>query len=313
VPNTSPFEGGGAERRGMFLTPICGINQYEENPAMLSVATDYAHDKGCPEKDLRQIAEAGFTHIHWCHQWNTDFVYSAPEIDQIALWLKDFGLSLNDLHASEGMEKCWTSLREYERLAGVELVKNRIEMTARLGADVIIMHASDQSEAKDLGEAFWTQLWKSLDELEPCAREHGIRIAIENGSFLVIGKALERYAPDYVGFCYDSGHGSMDDDGLGQAEAIKDRLIAVHLHDNDGNRDLHNPVFSGTIDWPRLARMVASSSYTKPVSMELTVQNSGFDDEMAFLRHVHATGTELAQMVADARVAAQKQDGKAGE
>ncbi len=279
---------------------------------MLSVTTDYAHDKGCPENDLRQIAEAGFTHIHWCHQWNTDFVYSAPEIDQIALWLKDFGLAVNDLHASEGKEKCWTSLREYERLAGVELVKNRIEMTARLGGDVIIMHASDQSEAKDLGEPFWTQLWKSLDELEPFARAHGVRIAIENGSFIVLGKALARYAPDYLGFCYDSGHGNNDDDGLGQAEAIKDRLIAVHLHDNDSNSDQHNPVFSGTIDWPRLARVVASSSYTKPVSMELTVENSGFDDEMAFLRHVHATGTELAQMVADAG-AAQELDGKGND
>ena len=65
----------------------------------LSLTTDYATDTGNPEPYLKRIAEAGFSHVHWCHHWNTDFLYSPYEIAQIAEWLDDFGLRLLDLHA----------------------------------------------------------------------------------------------------------------------------------------------------------------------------------------------------------------------
>ena len=264
---------------------------------MLSLTTDYAKDTGCPEPYLKRIAEAGFTHVHWCHQWNTDFLYAKPEVEQIGRWLNKFGLQLNDLHSPDGVEKWWNSPREYERLAGVELVKNRMEMTARLGGDVVIIHVSHRTEAAEPPDVFWTQLWKSLDDLEPCARALGVRLAIENDPFPVIRAIVERYDADYVGFCYDSGHANMLPDGVDQAEALKDRLLAIHLHDNDGQRDQHKPLFSGTIDWPRVARLLAASSYTKCVSMELSMKNAGFDDEEAFLRHALETGTKFREMV----------------
>ena len=91
---------------------------------MLSLTTDYATvDRGNPSPYLRRIADAGFTHIHWCHHWNTDFVYSRPEIEQIGRWLDEYGLKLLDLHASVGPEKNWYSTNEWERQAGVELVQ----------------------------------------------------------------------------------------------------------------------------------------------------------------------------------------------
>ncbi len=41
---------------------------------MLSVTTDYITSSGDPSPWLQQAAEAGFSHIHWCHQWCTDFL-----------------------------------------------------------------------------------------------------------------------------------------------------------------------------------------------------------------------------------------------
>jgi len=267
---------------------------------VLSITTDYAADTGCPEPYLKQIAETGFTHIHWCHHWNTDFLYSRPEIEQIATWLRDFGLAMTDLHASAGREKVWGSPREYERLAGVELVKNRIEMTARLGSDVIIMHLPGGPI-----DDWWPHIRASLDELQPYAQVHGVRIALENGgsdeSFDDIERALAEYEPDYLGLCYDSGHANRFEGGLRRFEKLKDRLISVHLHDNDGTGDHHNLVFSGTIDWPRVAVTIASSSYDKCVSMEVTMRNSGIDDEEAFLKRAFETGTQFAAMVEEQR------------
>ena len=269
----------------------------EDMTTMISLTTDYIEDLGCPEPSLRRIAETGFSHLHWCHQWNTDFLYSRVEIDQIETWLRGYGLTLCDLHASSGFEKNWGSFREYERLAGVELVRNRLEMTARLGGDVIIMHIGDEPKDAEKRELFWTQLFKSLDSLEAHARACRVRIAIENGRFDAIRKVLARYSPDYVGLCYDCGHGNLIPDGLDQVEALKDRLISVHLHDNNGEADQHKLPFSGTVDWVRLARIIARSSYKKCISMESNMRGFGYKDESAFLVEAFETGNQFQAMV----------------
>ena len=255
----------------------------------LSITTDYAKDVGDPSPYLRRIADASFTHVHWCHQWNTDFIYAAPEIEQIRTWLADFGLRLLDLHGSVGPEKNWASPHEYERLAGVELVKNRIEMTARLGGDAVVMHVPEQPGCEPLR--------RSLAEIEGLARRLGVRLAIENGSFDAIGRLLAEHGPEYLGLCYDAGHGNLAADGLGRLELLKDRLISVHLHDNDGSADQHNLPFSGTVDWARLARIVAASSYTKCVSMEVSMRNAGVKDEAAFLARAFEGGERFGRMV----------------
>lgn len=264
----------------------------------LSISTDYVTDTGDPSPYLRRIADAGFTHIHWCHHWNTDFLYSEWETAQIHTWLRHYGLQLLDLHGSVGLEKNWTSPREYERIAGVELVKNRIEMTARLGGDVIIMHILDEPGCEPLR--------KSLAQVEGFARDRRVRIAFENGSFEAIGQVLDEYSPDYLGLCYDSGHGNVEERGMDHLEALKDRFISVHLNDNDGDVSGHSLLFSGTVDWARLARIMAESAYAKCVSMELRMSTSGIEDEATFLDHAFETGARFAMMIEKHRTALQE-------
>jgi len=268
---------------------------------MLSMTTDYATDVGCPEPYLRRIADAGFTHVHWCHHWSSDFLYSRAEIEQIRRWMDDLDLGTTDLHGSAGHEKNWGSALEYERLAGVELVRNRIEMTARLSSDVVVMHLPPRGDAGDSPEAYWSRVYRSLDELEPWARVHGVRIALENASsnesFDAIGNALSAYEPDFLGLCYDSGHGNMFAEGLARLDQLKDRLISIHLHDNDGTSDQHKPLFSGTTDWPRLAAILSESTYSKWISMELSMRNVDTVDEVRFLQGAYETGTRFAEML----------------
>ena len=261
----------------------------------LSITTDFARDTGSPEPYLREIAEAGFSHIHWCHHWNTDFLYSPAEINQIGAWLNELRLQLLDIHASDGREKNWTSTLEYERLAGLDLVCNRIDMAAALGADAIVMHVPPFADpATD--DPRWTQLRKSLDMLEAYARPRHIRIAIENtgdNSVATIERLYPLYNPDFLGMCYDCGHGNLTGHGLDQLERLKDRLYVVHLHDNDGAGDQHNIPFTGTVDWARLA----GSSYKKPISMESNMHRSGITDEREFLQKAFQAGMRLTDMV----------------
>ncbi len=274
------------------------------NDMMLSITADYVTSRGCPEPYLRRIAEAGFTHVHWAYHWHTDFLYSPWEIERIERWLREFGLQILDLHASTGVEKCFYSPREYEHRAGVELVKNRLEMAARLGAEVVILHVPALPAVEPARETLRRQVRKSLDALAPVARAGNVRIALENlfpDNFPHLRELFQAYGPDYIGLCYDSGHGLITGNGLENLAQWKDRLISVHLHDNDGSSDQHNLLFSGGVDWPRLAELMAASAYRKCVSMEVMARFAQCRDEAEFLRKARDTGLRLATMIRDRR------------
>ncbi len=272
-----------------------------KHPAMNSIATDYQQGTGIPYPHLKSIAAAGFTHVHWCHHWNTDFLYSRSEIDQIQQWLTELGLQLTDLHASAGSEKAWASPREYERLAGIELVANRLEMTARLGADVVVLHIPGEPDDEAERLAYWDRVQRSLDALIDYSRATGVRIALENGgttqSWSPIARVLSDYSPDFIGLCYDCGHGNLSGDGLDHLAKHADRLLAIHLHDNDGSGDQHQLPFMGTVDWPRLAKLIAASSYRKWVNLELSQSRSGYEDTEAFLRDAFAIANRLTEAI----------------
>ncbi len=269
---------------------------------MLSITSDYASGTGCPEPCLRRIAAAGFTHVHWCHQWCTDFLYTASEVVQIGRWFAELGLELTDVHGSHGKEKAWGSCAEYERQAGLELIRNRIRFASELGSDVVIMHLPGRPVDPQSDPEFDARLHDSIDSLLPDLAEHGVRLAFENmarDDFGLIRQLLADYPADRIGVCYDAGHGNMGDaQGLNHLETVKDRLISVHLHDNDGQSDQHLPPFCGTVDWPGLARIIVGSSYSKPLSFEVAIRASGIEDEDEFLAFSHRRARDVADMVA---------------
>lgn len=265
---------------------------------MLSLTTDFQSSEGCPRAALESIARAGFSHVHWCHHWNDDFLYGRAEVEQIAAWLKEYRLALRDLHASAGKEKNWGSLCPYERQAGVELVANRLEMTARLGSDVVILHAQLPALEGEQFQAHWQATAKSLDELRPAAKQCGVRIAIENGHRELVARLLDAYGPDFLGLCYDCGHGNIDGAaGLDWLDKLKGRLISIHLHDNDGRSDQHRIPFTGTVDWPRLAGLIARSAYRKGVNCEATMANDGIADPAQWLAQAYEACAKFQQMI----------------
>lgn len=267
---------------------------------MLSMTTDFQSDTGCPRPALEAIARTGFTHVHWCHHWNDDHIYTKDEIDRIEGWLRGYGLAVRDLHASAGNQHCWCSAEEKSRRPGVELVANRIEMASRLGADVIILHAPMPAPWEQAFAEHWRAAMRSLDILRPLAKACSVRIAFENGNYAVLEALLGGFEPELVGLCYDSGHGNLDG-GLDWLPAHASRLIAIHLHDNDGRRDLHKIPMTGTVDWPRLAEVVAGSGYRKGITCEATMANQGIADAQEWLAQAKRACEEVQGMVDSSR------------
>lgn len=279
---------------------------------MLSLTSDYFTEEGDAAPYLRALAEAGFTHVHWCHRWRSDELYTDDEIAQIGRWLDDFGLRLNDVHGSEGIEKFWYAPQETVRQAGVALVKNRIDLAARLGGDAVVMHVyppTVQPELAAYNDLLFDQIRRSLDDLEAYALARNVRIALENlidfaateaGVIAVeqagdnaelLARLLATYSPAFLGFCFDSGHAVLGDERTDRYASHFARLAVLHLHDNDGVGDLHLPLYSGVVRWEHVAALIAASPYAKPISFELSN------------RHVHSPTPEafLAQCVAGCR------------
>ena len=279
----------------------------------LSINTDFESDRGNPFPSLEKIAEAGFTHVHWGHHWNSDFIYTDSELLEISRVLSSLGLLLSDTHASKGLEKCWFSPLEYERIAGVELLKNRIYMTSLLGGDAVVLHPFVVYD-KNVLHFYREQGLKSLREIESFARNCGIKIALENlfkaDEFDIFDRELENldtlnfffreFSPDILGFCWDIGHCLL----LGEnafkrcSGFARERLSVMHLSDNRGDLDQHSAPFTWSDRWDWIAEIIAASPYPeeKPVLLEVDINRnpSKIDD---FLSNVYNAGVTFNSLL----------------
>jgi sugar phosphate isomerase/epimerase len=215
-------------------------------------------------------------------------------------------LKLLNLHASHGKEKYWVSQVEYQRLAGIELVQNRIHMAAYLGADVVIVHVPS-TQPPEARPKWLEQTRKSLDQVEPFALSHNVRLAVENmahDDWQMLDTLLTEYDPEFLGLCFDSGHANLGGDAFSHLERLKSRLIAVHLHDNDGAADQHCIPFTGSVAWEKLTEIIASSAYGRCANLEVMFRDSGYQDEAAFLEHAYAAGEQLNDLIESKRIQA---------
>ena len=311
----------------------------------VAMTTDFAGESKSIEEiheTLRKIAEAGFSHIHWCHEWDGDYTYSKEEMYLIRNWMDDFGLGCKGLHATEGCKRntmtpnCfhypltkqnrrdYTSKNEYVRRAGVELIRNRVQMAEILGSDAIVLHMQlpykSFKEIPNYKERYYSQVFKSFDELEQECRSREIRICMENmlgtpNEYQIeqFDRLFDRYDSEFVAFTFDCGHGMVTGrDSFELVRRYRDRLYMTHIHDNHGliseecwenaeamcRCDEHKKPFDGNIDFEELARIIAGSPYQLPIVLEVA-KGDGDDDQ--FLHESMIAGEKITKMIEDFR------------
>jgi sugar phosphate isomerase/epimerase len=176
------------------------------------------------------------------------------------------------------------------------LVKNRIEMTSQLNGDVVVMH---------MGGNTTQAIRRSLDEIIEFALQKKVKIAIENGQpasyYILLEELLFDYPPEYLGYCYDSGHGNISGNGIERLAICADRLCALHINDNNSKLDQHMVPFAGTVDWHKLASVIAQSGYTKCINLEISMKHLDIADEERLLEEAFQRGSRFVQMVEEAK------------
>jgi sugar phosphate isomerase/epimerase len=261
------------------------------------------------------MADAGFDKALWCENWDGGYKYSRAEVRRIDKLFNKLGIQVTQIHASEGEHYGqWVSPDEKERKKGVDGIRNRIKMAQDLGADVVTVHAPHHDMPWPGGsQAYHESVKRSLGELQKDAKDAGVRIGLENtdwkgkgkfDNFPAIEYALSQFGPDYVGITYDTGHGNLmrvgQGDHIGTLDVHKDRVIDTHLHDNSGegatnngkfkiqegrsqDDDQHRLIFTGTVDWSRLAEIFAKSRNRIPLTSEASMKYDPDMDPMIWL------------------------------
>ncbi|MCI9273287.1 MAG: sugar phosphate isomerase/epimerase [Clostridiales bacterium] len=307
---------------------------------MLALNTDYAGE-GNNLKEVREtlkkIADAGFTHIHWCHDWDGDYTYSLYEMMQIRHWMDQEGLQAKALHATKGTRKpCgdtyvgdfrrdYTSANEYSRLAGVELIKNRVDMACVLGASEIVLHMLlpylTFEKDPSFEQQYYQQVFASFDELKAYCKMRKIKICLENMLDTPIDYQIkqfdlmfQRYEKDFIGLCVDTGH-ALISNGPRMMELparYQERIYCVHLNDNFGipsedyyrkealmcSCDLHRPPYEGNFAWNKFLNVLANSPYELPLLLEVSLRE---DNEMDFLKRSYEAGRRLTKQLLEVR------------
>ena len=160
-----------------------------------------------------------------------DYTYSTYEMQQIREWMDKYNLKAKSLHATIGTDRdvftlCgnyrrdFTADCEYNRKAGVELIKNRVDLASVMRTSEIVLHLyvpykTLEKEPKRKAK-FYENVKKSMDELQPYCLEKGVRICMENLFDMPMEYMEEQwdwflanYPKEFLGFCLDSGHANM--------------------------------------------------------------------------------------------------------
>ncbi len=148
-------------------------------------------------------------------------------------------------------------------------VMRQIVLCERMGIEVGVIHPGGERPATlDEERAERARRLESFARLAGHAAQHGFAVAVENmtdasratrgalgqrsfgATIPELHELIDAVGADNVGICLDVGHGNVQ--GLDMAESVRqcgERLIALHIQDNDGSSDQHLAPTRGSIDW----------------------------------------------------------------
>ena len=123
-------------------------------------------------------------------------------------------------------------------------------------------------------ENMWIEDWKSKKIYTGCCSD--MREACRYIDELNAIAGEKRF-----GFCLDIGHLILLGlDPCYAMEALGDRLVALHVHDNDGVHDSHTSPYVGLCNWNRFIKGLREIGYKGTLNFETAGFNQSFPKEL---------------------------------
>ncbi|MBF0408994.1 MAG: sugar phosphate isomerase/epimerase [Candidatus Riflebacteria bacterium] len=109
------------------------------------------------------------------------------------------------------------------------------------------------------------------------ASDNGIKIAFENiydNNPNDLKKIVSEFSPEHVGVCFDTGHFNLFSDVPMKTwlETLSDRIIELHVHDNDGQDDHHIAIGDGCVKYTPLINWLHKREQPLVVTIEMVLK-----------------------------------------
>lgn len=241
-----------------------------------------------PFETIDAIKEAGFKNafIQW---YNKDWKISQQEQLDYA---RKCGLNIIFAHLGyQDINNIWDDSNDSNEI--VERYKNDIRICSRNGIPMVVMHLTSKNIAPMYNENGLIR----IKEIADYAKELGIKIAFENTKIKgYLDYVIKNIDNDNVGICFDSGHCHVHFNDEFNWNLFKNRIFAVHLHDNDKSDDLHLHPFDGTIEWKDVILKLKECNYNGPITLESCYR---YDYLKLKLSEFYKDGYEVAKRLAN--------------
>lgn len=273
--------------------------------------------------------------------WNRESIQSGQSVKQNCIYDKDldqirahyepalntmrkYGLSIAQAHApyhtysSKNLPFADYATQTYEKV---------IRLCGYADCPQVVIHSFSRV-ADDYGiepEDVYNANMKMYRALIPAALESGVTVLLENlftncnnrkfagacsdpfEAASYIDALNEEAGKEIFGLCFDVGHLNLVRSAIPEyVRILGQRIKALHLHDNDGDRDLHLAPFTGTVRWNDLCSSLKEIGYRGDLNFETYKQTSAkrCEEEMVrpSLAFIAAAGRHFRNVISGAKV-----------
>lgn len=234
---------------------------------------------------INSIKSAGFHNVFI--QWYKD----GHERNQERLeYIRKIGLNIIFAHLDYSeINSIWEDGERGDLL--VEEYKADINKSKQNKIPMVIMHLTKSSSPPMFNELGLDRIRKIVNY----TKKLDIKIALENTRVKGYLEYVLGNIPDNnLGICYDSGHCHAHFNDEFDFLFFKDRIFAVHLHDNHKIDDEHLIPFDGTIDWDWTMAGLKEGGYLGPITLECVYGGKYLDISPSdFFDKAYKTGQKL--------------------
>ena len=204
------------------------------------------------------------------------FDFKPETIKKIKRILEENNISLS-LHAMQYLHPIASSIPEIS-YGVVKFMKKEINLAHKIGAQRITIHGGekDRPKRKDLVAKNFKALIKNLKEIVKFGKKYRIKIGLENSfaserlcrtpkDLLLVANSVKG-----LGITFDVGHANIINlDLVEYFQEIRDLMINIHLHDNNGKFDEHALIGKGNINFKKFLKECKKSGYYGPFILEI--------------------------------------------
>ena len=219
----------------------------------------------------------------------------ATRVDRV--WLaKAFDLKIEHAHASvANINTLWTEDAEGTRTCNRLL--HEIDDCAEFGIGTLVLHLTSGFTPPPVSKIGM----KRVEHLVRFAENVGVRLAFENLRVPPhLQTVLSTFDLPHVGLCFDTGHKNCWTPDTDWLTLYKDRVFAVHLHDNDGSGDQHRIPFRGTVNWEKTLESLAATNYTGSIVVEAAFPGDAVHEPealKAYLKDAFESGKKMEEIL----------------